>query len=88
MNDRAVETPPDESNAEADGYPPAESLYEFVETNDQRLRCFIVETMASADIDGRVLVENMDHAFKWIKEGVVPTQPVTSKTKRIALNAA
>lgn len=63
-------------------------LYEFVTEADQKLRCFIVEKMASADIDGRFLVENMEFAFNWILSGTVPTQPTTVKTKRIPLNAA
>lgn len=63
-------------------------LYEFVDEPDQKLRCFICERIASSEIDGRILVENMDFIFRWIKEGLVPTQPATAKAKRIPLNAS
>lgn len=47
-------------------------LYVFVADDDQRLRCFITETMADADIAGEVMVENMEFVYQWVKNGTVP----------------
>lgn len=51
---------------------PPEDKYPFVATHEQGLRCFIFEMMADADIDGKILVENMNYVYEWINEGTVP----------------
>ena len=43
--------------------------YDFVETQEQKLRCFIVETMASADVDSKPLISNMQMVYEWITTG-------------------
>lgn len=63
---------------------PPEDPYPFVATHEQGLRCFIYECVANAEIDGRILVENMEHVFKWITTGEVPTSQTQTK-KRSAI---
>ena len=53
---------------------PLES-YPYVETDDQKLRCFIVETMASGEIDGPQMVKNLQSVFEWIKSTEKPEKP-------------
>ena len=36
-------------------------------SSDRALRTLIFKHMASADVDGKVFVANMDAVFKWIK---------------------
>lgn len=43
--------------------------FQFVETDDQRLRCFIFENMADPQIMGNILVSNLEHIYQWIKTG-------------------
>lgn len=51
---------------------------------DRRLRKFILEHYAAGayEIDGRVLVQNMDTIFQWAKNGEVP---VGGKHKSLAV---
>lgn len=48
--------------------------YEWLLQNDAHLRCFILKHYAvgATEIDGKILVENMDKIFDWIKDGAVP----------------
>lgn len=47
--------------------------YPFLETNNAKLRCFIAEHYLNAEIDGTILVGNMEHIYQWILKGkVVP----------------
>lgn len=48
--------------------------YGFVPEGDARLRCFIYECAANAEILGRIMVENCEMAFQWIKFGTVPPE--------------
>jgi hypothetical protein len=48
--------------------------YEFLEEGDQQLRAFIFETMANADIDGNIMITNMEATFQWIKSGPAQQQ--------------
>lgn len=59
-------------------------LYEFVPDGDARLRCFIYECVASAEVHGRILVENCQMAFDWIKAGTVPPAEEPSGKRRAA----
>lgn len=36
------------------------------------IRLFIFEAMANSEIDGKILVENMNYVFEWVQNGVVP----------------
>jgi hypothetical protein len=47
-------------------------------------RMFIIEHMADADIDGGILVRNMDLVCRWLWSGEVPDAP---GTKRAAVRA-
>jgi hypothetical protein len=55
--------------------------YEFLEGADQQLRAFIFETMANADIDGSIMITNMEATFQWIKNG--PAQPHPQKRSTV-----
>ena len=44
----------------------------FWAEGDEIRRAFIIDVMADADIDGKVLVENMDAIFHWLKSGELP----------------
>lgn len=52
-----------------------EKRYEFLGDDEQQLRAFIFETIGNADIDGNILIANMQAVFDWIKNG--PAQPQT-----------
>ncbi len=49
------------------------------EFTDVDLRMFIIEHMADAEIDGRILVFNMEMVFQWAKNEVVPKLPSVKK---------
>ena len=49
---------------------------------DMRLRMFIAEQMAHADIDGPILVANMEQVFQWLKHGKQSPAPKMSAVKR------
>jgi peptidyl-tRNA hydrolase len=61
---------------------PAKDDVEAVKDLDMSLRMFIVEQMAHADIDGKVLVANMEILFQWIKNGQKPEAPKNPLVKR------
>lgn len=46
----------------------------FLHQDDQKLRAYVLSQMASADIDGRLLVENMNLVTEWIKNGTMPAK--------------
>jgi hypothetical protein len=58
--------------AEKDMYDAIEDKYFWTDDADEHRRCFIIEHMANADIDGPTLVRNMDAVFQWLKAGRVP----------------
>lgn len=62
-------TPDEEANIELVSFP-----YPFVDSDDQKLRCFIAKYYANAEIDGAILLENLDRIFTWVKEGKVPAK--------------
>jgi hypothetical protein len=47
----------------------SEKRYEFLDDGNQQLRAFIFETIGNADIDGTILVANMEAVFHWINNG-------------------
>ncbi|HZX69781.1 MAG TPA: hypothetical protein VFE77_03100 [Rhodanobacter sp.] len=49
--------------------------FSFLENDGQKLRALVFSYMANADIDGRILAENMNIAAEWIKDGTVPMRP-------------
>ena len=58
-------------DTELEVVPDRDEFY-FCDTPDQKLRAFIASYMANAEIDGRILVENMEKVFVWVKDGTVP----------------
>lgn len=48
--------------------------YDQIIGNDIAMRAFLVKHYAASayDIDGRVLCENLEHVFQWVKAGKVP----------------
>lgn len=47
---------------------------------EEQRRAFIFEHMASPDIDGKILVENMNMAAEWLKSGAMPKlEPVRGR---------
>ena len=43
---------------------------------DEQRRAFVMSHMADPDIDGRVLVSNMDQVYRWLKSGEVESKHV------------
>jgi len=39
----------------------------FVKTDDEKLRCFIVNQVCSSDVEGKIQVENMHRIYEWVK---------------------
>lgn len=76
--------PTDQGDLEVAVEPPD---YGFVPEGDARLRCFIFECMANADIDGRIFIENAQAAFEWIRDGKVPPKEAHAKKRPAALVA-
>lgn len=57
--------------------------YPFVEEDDAKLRCFIAESYMNPEIDGAILIENMQHIFDWIKDGKLVVKPERTKPKLV-----
>jgi hypothetical protein len=51
--------------------------YPFLETNNAKLRCFIAEHYLNAEIDGNILVTNMEAIYQWILKGKVSAKART-----------
>lgn len=49
-------------------------MADFKHTPESKLRQQIYRHYANAEIDGRILVENMELVFKWITNGEVPAK--------------
>lgn len=43
---------------------------------DEQRRAFVIYHMADSDIDGRVLVSNMDQVYRWLKSGETESKHV------------
>jgi len=57
----------------------ADDEFPFLDSNEQKTRAFILSYFANADIDGRILVVNMEAAYQWLMTGKIP--PATKPTK-------
>ena len=53
--------------------PEKEEAYPWAADDDERRRCFVFEYMSSPDIDGKVLIGNMDGMLVWLKTGKIPS---------------
>ena len=62
----------------------AERPYPWTANIEQAWRAFIIDAMANADIDGKVLVENMQTVYEWGVTGKMKGQ----KSRTSALAAA
>jgi hypothetical protein len=72
--------------ADDDAFDLVEEKYFWTNEPDEQRRCFIIEHMANADIDGPTLVRNMDAVFQWLKAGRVPPEsgkPTHQKFKAV-----
>lgn len=49
-----------------------DELYPFAKTDEEKRRAFVVDMMATADIDGHILVQNMHLVCEWLRDGEVP----------------
>ena len=49
-----------------------EALCTWTTDPDEHRRAYIIPLMADANIDGRILVGNMDLVYQWLKNGTVP----------------
>lgn len=59
---------------------PGKNDYPFVQGDDAKLRAFVFDSMCSADIEGAMMIKNMQRCFDWIKTGVVHVEePRTRK---------
>ncbi len=50
---------------------------------DEQRRAYIIGQMACADIDGKVLVHNMDQVYRWLKSGEVENVGLRGKNGRV-----
>ena len=50
------------------------------DNEDEHRRVFVFDRMATADIAGNILVENMNAVANWIKDGAPPGKARTLKT--------
>jgi hypothetical protein len=71
MTEKQETTDEDEIEVEVVPEKPDDS-YPWCTDDDERRRTFVAEIMANSEIDGRILVENMDTLYKWLKDGLLP----------------
>ena len=53
-----------------------EPEYPMGQDIDEQRRAFVIFHMADPDIDGRVLVSNMDQVYRWLKSGEMESKHV------------
>ena len=41
---------------------------------DEQRRAFVLAHLASPDIDAKILIEGMEIALRWLRDGTVPTR--------------
>jgi hypothetical protein len=51
---------------------------------DEKRRAFIINTYATSEIEGDVLVKNMQLIFEWLKTGKIPVKPDNKIRLKIA----
>ena len=54
-----------------------EDRFPWAIDDEERCRSAIMEIMASADIDGKIMVWNMETVYQWVRQHVIP--PETKK---------
>ena len=80
MSEKTDKTAEDEIEAEIVQEKTPDSYPWCGENNDERRRSFIAEIMANSEIDGRILVANMDAVYKWVKDGAILTDAKVKKS--------
>ena len=53
--------------------PEKEETYPWAADDDERRRSFVFEFMANSDIDGKLLIGNMDGVLQWLQSGKLPS---------------
>ena len=66
---------------EIDFIPRGDVEYHWAKDPDEIRRSFIFDRMASSEIDGKILIENMDLIFRWLTKGEQPKAPKKSHLK-------
>lgn len=74
--DKAPEEPEETVDCEVI---PREDICTWTDDVDEKRRAFIISTMAVAEIDGHVLVTNMEMVFQWLKSGALPEEKKTTR---------
>ena len=52
-------------------------MLDEMKSDDQTIRLFLAEHYADPDIEGEVMVRNLDLIWKWVKSGALPSASVT-----------
>ena len=68
---------------ECEVVPEEEPPYPWTQDPEEMRRCFIFEHMASSEVDGKILVQNMEMVFRWIISGTIPSEKTASKLKAV-----
>jgi hypothetical protein len=55
----------------------------WTEDPDEKRRAFVVNQMASPEIDGATMVKNMHAVCEWLKSGVLPDERLVVKGVRV-----
>ncbi len=66
---------------DVDFIPDGPPRFYWAKDPDEIRRAFIFDKMAEPNIDGRILVENLEFVFRWLKSGEVPKTPKKSHLK-------
>jgi len=64
----------DGGELDVDFVPDKEPLCTWSKDADEHRRTFIFYHLSSPDISGKILVENMELVFKWLKSGTMPNE--------------
>lgn len=58
--------------------------YPWAQDADERRRSFVFESMASPEIDGGILLKNMDAIVQWLKTGALPAEQAPQRQRRLS----
>lgn len=67
--DRIIEVDLEDDEEEV---PPFTPICTWSDNEDEHRRAFIISHMGNSEIEGKVLVDNMQRVFEWLKLGAVP----------------
>lgn len=57
--------------------------YPWADDPDEIRRCFVLEHIGSSEIEARVLIENMQMVFEWLKTGQRPAPPPSPRGRGV-----